>query len=83
MVRCLHSEISEEIFNIGGGPGNATTLAGLVDLLSSLIGKEPLLEKSAEKETGQMRYVTDIRKIEHTLDWTPHMKLVQGLKTIL
>lgn len=81
--RCLHSEISGEIFNIGGGPDNTTTLSGLVDLLSSLIGKDPVVEKSAEKETGQMRYVTDIRKIERALGWTPRVGLMQGLETIL
>ncbi|MBN2321219.1 MAG: NAD-dependent epimerase/dehydratase family protein [Acidobacteria bacterium] len=80
---CLHAEISGEIFNIGGGPANATTLAGLVDLLSSLIGKKAALQKSAEKEPGQMRYVSDIRKIERALKWTPRMNLMRGLKTIL
>ncbi len=83
MERCLRAEISGEIFNVGGGPDNVTTLAGLVDLLASLIGKDPALQKISEKETGQMRYVTDIRKIERTLNWTPRIKLLKGLKTIL
>lgn len=81
--RCLHADISGEIFNIGGGRGNVITLAGLVELLSSLIGKDPVVHKSAEKETGQMRYVSDIRKIERALKWTPRINLTQGLKTIL
>jgi CDP-paratose 2-epimerase len=81
--RCLHADISGEIFNVGGGPENATTLAGLVDLLSSLIGKDPVVQKSAEKEAGQMRYISDLRKMEHTLKWKPRTGLVQGLKTIL
>jgi nucleoside-diphosphate-sugar epimerase len=51
--------------------------------LSSLIGKDPVIEKNAEKETGQMRYVTDIRKIARALDWTPRVTLRQGLETIL
>ena len=81
--RCLHSEVSGEIFNIGGGPDNTTTLAGLADILSSLIGKDPVLELSAEKETGQMRYVSDIRKIERALHWIPRISLKRGLKTVL
>ena len=79
----LRAENSGEIFNVGGGPDNVTTLAGLVNLLSSLIGKDPVLQKSPDEETGQMRYVTDIRKIERTLNWTPRISLLKGLKTIL
>ncbi len=83
MERCLRAEISGDIFNVGGGPDNVTTLAGLVNLLSSLIGKDPVLQRSPDEETGQMRYVTDIRKIERTLNWTPRVNLLKGLKTIL
>ena len=81
--RCLQTDISGEIFNIGGGSENATTLAGLVDLLSSLIGKDPVVQKSAEKETGQVRYISDLRKIKRALKWKPCTNLAEGLKTIL
>jgi CDP-paratose 2-epimerase len=80
---CLQSRVSGEIFNVGGGPDNTTTLAGLVDTLSSLIGKNPVLEISAQKETGQMRYVSDISKIERALHWTPRISLKRGLKAVL
>jgi CDP-paratose 2-epimerase len=81
--RCLHSKVSGEIFNVGGGPDNTTTLAGLVDILSALIGKDPVLEITAEKETGQMRFVSDIRKIGRAFDWTPRISLERGLKTVI
>ena len=80
---CLHADTSGEIFNIGGGTENATTLAGLVNLLSRLIGKDPVVQKSAEKEAGQMRYISDLRKIKRALKWKPCTNLAQGLKTIL
>lgn len=81
--RFLRSKVSGEIFNIGGGPDNTTTLAGLVDTLSAMIRKGPVLELSSEKETGQMRYVSDIRKICRALNWAPRMNLKRGLKTVI
>jgi CDP-paratose 2-epimerase len=80
---CLHSGISGEIFNVGGGPGNVTTLSELVDTLSALIGKKPVLHISPEKETGQMRFISDIGKISRALGWAPRINLRKGLKTIL
>jgi len=79
----LFSEVSGEIFNIGGGPENKTTLVELVGILSNLIGKDPVLELSPEKETGQMRYVSDIRKVCQALHWSPRISLKQGLKTVI
>jgi len=79
----LHSGVSGEIFNVGGGRDNAVTLEELVSILSGMIGKDPILELSPEKEPGQMRYVSDIKKIRHFLGWTPRMTLKKGLKTIL
>jgi CDP-paratose 2-epimerase len=81
--RCLESDVSGEIFNIGGGPGNTITLAGLVDTLSGLIGKKPVLELSSEKEPGQMRYVSDTGKISRILGWRPRIGLKRGLKTVI
>jgi len=81
--RCIRSTVSGEIFNVGGGPDNTTTLAGLVDILSAMVGKDPVLELNSEKETGQMRYVSDIRKIGRTLNWKPRISLTRGLKTVL
>jgi CDP-paratose 2-epimerase len=81
--RFLISKVSDEIFNVGGGPENQTTLAALVETLSAMIGKDPVLELSPDQETGQMRYVSDIRKISRALQWSPRVSLKQGLRTIL
>ena len=80
---CLERSVSGEIFNIGGGAENTISLAGLVDTLSGLIGKKPVLELNSEKEPGQMRYVSDIRKISRALHWKPKISLTRGLKTVL
>ena len=81
--RCIQSDVSGEIFNVGGGPDNTITLTGLVDVLAGMIGKKPVLKLSSDKETGQMRYVSDIQKIGSTLGWKPRISIKQGLKTIL
>ncbi len=81
--RFLRSDVSGEIFNTGGGPDNKTTFLELVGLLSGLIGKDPVLELSPEKETGQMRFVSDIRKANRLLQWSPRIHLKQGLKTVI
>jgi CDP-paratose 2-epimerase len=81
--RFLASKVSGEIFNIGGGPDNKTTLAELVDILSKMTGKNPVLTLSPEKETGQMRYASDIGKVRRVLQWSPRISLRQGLKTVI
>lgn len=79
----FRSGVPGGIFNIGGGPDNRTTLIELVNTLSALIGKDPVLKLSPEKETGQMRYVSDIRKAQRTLNWSPRIGLKRGLKTVI
>ena len=79
----LESRVSGEIFNIGGGPENTTTLAGLVGTLETLIGRDAALDKSDEGEPGQMRYVSDIRKARTILGWAPRIGLKRGLRTVL
>ena len=81
--RFLQSGVSGEIFNIGGGPENTITLLELVKTFSAMIGKDPVLELSPEKETGQMRFVSDIEKARRILGWSPRIGLKRGLKTVL
>jgi nucleoside-diphosphate-sugar epimerase len=81
--RFLRSGVSGGIFNIGGGPDNRITLLELVNTFSTMLGKDPVLELSPEKETGQMRFVSDIEKARRVLGWHPRIGLKRGLKSVL
>ena len=79
----INSEIESDLFNIGGGPSTQSTLLELTGTLGEMIGRKPVVEVNDEPETGQIRYVTDISKLEKALSWRPEVSLIEGLKTII
>lgn len=79
----IASSIQSEVFNIGGGKQNSTTLIELVRMLGELTGKEPRVELSDEPVAEQAHYVTDLAKISRLLDWRPEIGIREGLKTII
>jgi len=79
----INSDIESDLFNIGGGPSTQSTLLELTRTLGNLIGRKPVVDVNDQPETGQVRYVTDISKLETALSWHPRVSLVEGLKTII
>jgi CDP-paratose 2-epimerase len=71
-----------QAYNLGGGPGNITSLLELIYRL------EPALDKAIPLTFGDWRpgdqkvYVSDIQKAERDLDWAPHTSIGEGLKDI-
>ncbi len=78
----LHSDVSGETFNIGGGLSNSATLVGLTEILGELTGRRPTLRLDDEPAGGQSRYVTDSGKAEQAFGWQPTISLRDGLKRV-
>ena len=63
--------VAGEVYNIGGGPENALSLRGLVDLLEDRLGTR-LSVRWADWRPGDQRvYVSDTRKAKYELGWSP------------
>ncbi|MBX6366290.1 MAG: SDR family NAD(P)-dependent oxidoreductase [Gemmatimonadetes bacterium] len=71
------------IYNVGGGPRNATSLLELIGLLETVLG-QPVPVRFAEWRPGDQRlYVTDLTRITRELDWTPRVTKEEGVRRLV
>ena len=77
------SEVSGEVFNVGGGPENTLSLNQLVAILDRAFGKR-FNPPFADWRPGDQRvFVADVRKAERLLGWKPRMKTAEGVQKLL
>jgi CDP-paratose 2-epimerase len=74
--------ISGRVFNLGGGPENATSLLEAIGCIGELQGRQPRLNFAEWRPGDQPWYVSDIRAISAALGWTPQVKLHDGLRAL-
>jgi CDP-paratose 2-epimerase len=73
-----------EVYNVGGGADNAISVwAELHEPLAKLIGKLPAVTYSAFRPGDQLVYISDIRKAQQQLGWTPKVPIADGLKRMV
>lgn len=72
-----------EIFNIGGGVGNAVSVRGVIERLMEATGRSVPIETAEWRPGDQRIYVSDNGKAEHLLDWTPTMGWQTGLEKLV
>ena len=67
------------IYNVGGGPSNILSLRDLLAFIEKRAGA-PIPHKKADWRPGDQRcYVSDIRKAQAELGWTPRISAEQGM----
>jgi CDP-paratose 2-epimerase len=71
--------LAGEAFNIGGGPGNTTSLVELLDLVGELQGERPLANVEGWRPADQRYYVSDTRKFERATGWRPKTDVREGV----
>jgi CDP-paratose 2-epimerase len=72
-----------EIFNIGGGPTNTMSIwAEFGQYLQELLGQEVPVQYSDWRVGDQRLYVSDIRKAQKELEWTPTYDIRHGLQRL-
>ncbi len=70
------------VYNVGGGPRNVLSLLELVQFIGKRRG-EPLPYASAGWRPGDQKvFVSDIRRAEKELGWTPKIGCSQGLELL-
>src|ERR1700678_1372873 len=86
MMTCIAriDRTAGEIYNIGGGPDNTISVwAELHQPLAKLIGKLPGVTYAAFRPGDQLVYISDIRKAQQELGWTPKVRIADGLKRMV
>ena len=75
--------VSGRVYNIGCGPGRASSVLQALGLLEVLLNKKIPLAFSDWRPGDQKVYISDIRKIKHDLGWEPHIDFPLGLQGLV
>jgi CDP-paratose 2-epimerase len=71
-----------QVFNLGGGPENTVSLLELLEDLEHVLG-EPVQRSFFDWRPGDQRvYVSDIRKLERVMGWTPKFSPREGVSAL-
>jgi CDP-paratose 2-epimerase len=71
--------VSGRVYNIGGGPANTLSLLELLALIKKMSGAE-LAHSFGDWRPGDQRvYISDIRRAQKELGWTPKMAPEPGI----
>lgn len=76
-------EVAGEVFNIGGGPENAVSVSGVIERLREATGRAGKVRHADWRPGDQRIYVSDTRKAERLLGWTPRVGAEEGLERLV
>jgi CDP-paratose 2-epimerase len=68
------------VYNVGGGPGNTTSLLEFLDLLEETTGTRPEVSFDDWREGDQKVYVSDASRARKDLDWEPQVDFRDGIE---
>jgi CDP-paratose 2-epimerase len=74
--------LAGQVFNIGGGPANTTSLLELLDLIAEIHGQKPLVQFTTWRPGDQKYYATDIRRFSVATGWLPQVRVRQGVAAL-
>jgi CDP-paratose 2-epimerase len=73
-----------QVYNVGGGPANTISVwAELQDPLQRILGQLPPVDYGQFRPGDQKVYVSDIRKAQRHLGWTPKVDVMEGLRQMV
>ncbi len=71
-----------QAYNIGGGPGNAISLLELIYRLETALDRAIPLHFGGWRPGDQKVYISDIRKAQRDLGWSPRISVDDGLASL-
>ena len=84
LARARIDRTAGQVYNVGGGPANTISIwAELCGPLQSLLGVLPPVDYGEFRPGDQRIYVSDIRKVEEHLNWTPRVSIMEGLRNMI
>ncbi|MFH1853841.1 MAG: NAD-dependent epimerase/dehydratase family protein [Candidatus Omnitrophota bacterium] len=80
----IDSDIQHDVFNIGGGPRNTTSLLEFISMIESKTGiKFRNVEHKDWRPSDQKVYISDIGKVSKALNWKPKITPEKGLEKLI
>lgn len=74
--------VSGQVYNIGGGPGNAISLRHLLDFLRSEVDPDLSVSHGDWRPGDQPVYVSDVSKARAELEWSPRVGWEEGARRL-
>jgi len=74
---------SGQAFNVGGGPERTTSLVELIEVLKVRLQRDIPLRWNDWRPGDQQIYVSDIRKVQKALDWSPAIHVSSGITQLI
>ncbi|MFL6585174.1 MAG: NAD-dependent epimerase/dehydratase family protein [Chthoniobacterales bacterium] len=74
--------LSGQVFNIGGGRANTTSLLELIEVIERLEGKRPRLVWDSWRPGDQRYYVSDVSKFQTATGWLPKLSMRDGVQRL-
>ncbi|WP_295552268.1 NAD-dependent epimerase/dehydratase family protein [uncultured Pseudacidovorax sp.] len=68
-----------QVFNVGGGPGNAVSLRRMVALIEAMQGTPMQVGHDGWRTGDQRYYVSDTRALQAATGWQPRVGVAEGL----
>lgn len=73
-----------QVYNVGGGPSHTISVwTELEGPLKAAVGKVPPVKYDEFRPGDQRIYVSDIRKAQQQLDWSPRVGIAEGLQRMV
>jgi CDP-paratose 2-epimerase len=71
-----------QVYNVGGGPGNAVSLLELIDKIEKQVGYRLEYRMDGRRPGDQLVYLTDYSKIYRHTGWRPEVDLATTLELL-
>lgn len=75
----IHSDLRQEVFNIGGGLSKSLSLLELIGLLEDITDLKVDIRHKDWRKFDQKVYLSDINKVCSKLKWTPNVEPSEGV----
>ncbi|HEY9892204.1 MAG TPA: GDP-mannose 4,6-dehydratase [Candidatus Sericytochromatia bacterium] len=75
-------KLSGQVFNIGGGQENTTSLVEFIELIGKIHGKKPSVDFDNWRPGDQRYYVSDSSKFQAATSWRPQINIHQGIQNL-
>jgi CDP-paratose 2-epimerase len=74
--------VSGQAFNIGGGPGNRTSLVELIDSIGALAATRPAVRCEDSRPGDQRYYVSNTARFSALTGWQPRTGIAEGVRRL-
>lgn len=81
-VRSKQEVTRGQVYNVGGGPENTTSLLELIGQIEKIVGRRIAITKDEARPGDQLVYVTDYSKLKRDTGWSPQLSVRQTLMRI-